>query len=149
MHTISGDASSNRFEWDGRVFIRCAGYLAHPFSKETGFTLNSAGAIRLFPPSYQGLAACRKGMVVSITTAFPSVRQVQSALCPGVTGLHQLCFCVSVRRCCAGLVAQLSTSVPQPGRKHNTLITSDGTLTCARWRTCFPPGLRSRARCFL
>jgi len=88
-------------------------------------------------------------MVVSITTAFPSVRQVQSALCPGVTGLHQLGCCVSVRRCCAGLVAQLSTSVPQPGRKHNTLITSDGTLTCARWRTCFPPGLRSRARCFL
>jgi hypothetical protein len=35
-----------------------------------------AGTIRLFSPSSQGLAACRKGMVVSITTAFPSVPQV-------------------------------------------------------------------------
>src|SRR5258708_11386369 len=77
------------------------------------------GAIRFFPPAYQGLAACRKAMVVQITTAVPSVPQVQSALCPGVTGLHLLCCCVSVRRCSAVLVPQLLTSVREPGRKHD------------------------------
>jgi len=88
-------------------------------------------------------------MVVQITTDLLPVPQVQSAFCPGVTGFHQLCFCVAVRRCSAVLVTQLATSVPEPGRKHNTLITIDGTLKCATWRTCFPPGFRSRARCFL
>jgi hypothetical protein len=44
-----------------------------------------ADAIRLFPPFFQALAAYGKAMVVSITTAFPPVRQVPSASCPGVT----------------------------------------------------------------
>jgi hypothetical protein len=78
-----------------------------------------AGAIRLFPPSYQGLAACRKGMVVQITTTFPSVPQVQSAFCPGVTGLHLLYCCVSVRRCSAVMVPQLAPSIPEPRSKHD------------------------------
>ena len=70
-------------------------------------------------------------MVVQITTDFLPAPHVQSAFCPGVTGFHLLCCCVSVRRCSAVLVTQLSTSVPEPGRKHNTLITIDGTLKCA------------------
>src|SRR6266849_2371481 len=44
--------------------------------------------------------------------------QVQSAFCPGATGLHLLCSCVSVRRCSAVLVTQLTTSVPDPASKH-------------------------------
>jgi hypothetical protein len=51
-------------------------------------------------------------MVVQITTDFLPVPQVHSALCPGVTGFHQLCFCVSVRRCSAVLATQLCLSVP-------------------------------------
>src|SRR2546425_204710 len=90
----------------------CAGYVVRPFSKETVFTLNFASAIRLFPSSYQGLAACRKVMLVQSTTAFPSIRHVQSAFCPGVTDLHLLCCCVSVRPWNTALVPQLSTSVP-------------------------------------
>lgn len=42
--------------------------------------MSSAGAIRLFPPSSRGLASSRKGMDVSITTTFPSVLQVPSAI---------------------------------------------------------------------
>ena len=49
------------------------------FLKKTVFTLDFADAIRLFPPSFQALAACGKAMIDSITTAFPSVPQVQSA----------------------------------------------------------------------
>jgi hypothetical protein len=58
-------------------------------------------------------------MVVQITTAFPDVPQVQSSFCPGVTGFHLLCCCVSVRRCSAVLVTQLSTSIREPVRKHD------------------------------
>jgi hypothetical protein len=41
---------------------------------------NFAGAIRLSPPSSQVLASGRKGMGVSITTTFPCVLQVPSAI---------------------------------------------------------------------
>ncbi len=58
-------------------------------------------------------------MVVQITTAVPAVPHVQSAFCPGVTGFHLLCCCVSVRRCSAVLVTQLSISVREPGSKHD------------------------------
>jgi hypothetical protein len=58
-------------------------------------------------------------MVVQITTAFPSVPQVRSPFCPGVTGFHLLCCCVSVKQCSAVLVTQLLTSVREPGRKHD------------------------------
>ena len=74
------------------IFSGCAGYIAHPFSKDTVFTSNFAGVIRLFPPSYWGLIAHRKAMVVQITTDFLPVPQVPSAFCPGVTGFLQLCF---------------------------------------------------------
>ena len=57
--------------------------------------MSSAGAIRLFPPSRKGSAACRKSMVAQTTTTFPSVPQVRSAFGPGVTCFHPLCCCVS------------------------------------------------------
>jgi hypothetical protein len=84
-------------------------------------------------------------MVVQITTAFSAVRRVQSALYPGVSGLHLLCYCVSVRRSPPVLVTQqLSISVPEPGRKHDGRpYHIDGTVEYAVRRTCFPPGFCS------
>jgi len=49
-----------------------------------------AEAIRFFPPSSQRLAARRESLVDQIWAGFPSVPQVPSALCPGVTGLPLL-----------------------------------------------------------
>jgi len=54
-------------------------------------------------------------MVVQITTAFPSVPQVPSALCPGVTGPHLLYCSVSRRKCSLVLVPQLATTVCELG----------------------------------
>jgi len=83
----------------------CAGYLAHPFSKETVYTL-----------------ACRR-CDPSFPVFFPGSRSLQEGLgCPGVTGLHLLCYCVSVWRCSPVLVTQLSISVPEPGRKHHASL---------------------------
>ena len=62
---------------------------------EGDIPMSSAGAIRLFPPSSQSLAACRESPVVQITAAFLSVPQVPPAFCPGVTGFHLLCCWVS------------------------------------------------------
>jgi hypothetical protein len=87
-------------------------------------------------------------MGVQITTAFPSVPHVQSALCPGVVGLHLLCYCVSVRQC--SLSWLLNFQDPFLNQEENTmlvLITIDGTVECAVRRTCFPPSFRLRARC--
>ena len=64
-------------------------------------------------------------MVVSIRMAFPSVPNVQSALCPGVTRFHLLCYSVSVRRYSAVLVTQLATSVCEPGNKHHVRPSHD------------------------
>ena len=103
-----------------------------------------------FPASYQGLAACRKGMVVQITTAFPSVPQVQSAMCPGVTGPHLLCCCVSVRWCSAVWFLNLHHPfLNQEANMIGVLITIDGTVECVVRHSSFPPGFRSQARCFL
>ena len=55
----------------------------------------------------------------SITRVFPSVSQVPSALCPGVTGFHQLSLYGSVRRCFPVLDAQRVPSVPESGSKHD------------------------------
>ncbi len=93
---------------------------------------NVAGAIRLFPPSYLGLRSLQEGHGCPDHEDFPSVLQVQSALCPGVTGPHLLCYCVSVRRCSAGLIPQLATSIPEPGSKHDRRpYHIDSTVECA------------------
>jgi hypothetical protein len=58
-------------------------------------------------------------MIDAITRVFPPVSQVQSALCPGVTGLHLLYSYGSVRRCSPVLGAQLVPSVHEAGSKHD------------------------------
>ncbi len=76
-------------------------------------------------------------MLVSITTAYPPVRHVDSAHLSRYTDLHLLCFCVSVRPCSAVLVPQLSTSLPdQEENTTRVLITIDGTGERAS-RICF------------
>ena len=55
----------------------------------------------------------------SITRVFPPVSQVPSALCPGMTGFHQLYSYGSVRRCSPVLGAQLVPSVPKSGSEHD------------------------------
>jgi hypothetical protein len=50
-----------------------------PSQKRQCSPLHVAGAIRLFPPSSQGPAACRKVKVAQHTMAFPFVPQVPSA----------------------------------------------------------------------
>jgi len=47
--------------------------VARPTKLEGDIPMRSAGAIRLFPPSSQGLAACGKSIGVQIAVAFPSV----------------------------------------------------------------------------
>jgi hypothetical protein len=55
----------------------------------------------------------------SITRVFPPVSQVQSALCPSVTGLHLLYPYGSVRRCSPVLGTQHVPSVPESGSQHD------------------------------
>jgi hypothetical protein len=89
-------------------------------------------------------------MVVQITTAFPSVPQVQSALCPGVTGIT-----CSTAVCQGGGVALcwfLNLHHPFLNQEANTtgvLLTIDGTIVCVLRHTGFPSGFRSQARYFL
>src|SRR5437660_2546575 len=83
----------------------------------------------LFPSSIRGFAVSKSARdipLAQITTAFPSVSQVQSAFCPGVTGFHLLCCCMSRRRCSAVLFTQLATSIPEPGSKHDARTYHDG-----------------------
>jgi hypothetical protein len=63
-------------------------------------------------------------MVVSITTTFPSVPQVSSALSKAAR-LHLLYYWVAMRRYSPSLVAQLATTVPEPGRKHTERLYDD------------------------
>ena len=89
-------------------------------------------------------------MGVQITTAFPSVPQVQYALCPVVTDLHLLYCCVPVRQC--SLCRFLNLHHPFLNQEANTtavLNAIDGTFACVEGHTSFPPSFRSRARCFL
>jgi hypothetical protein len=81
----------------------------------------SVGVLRLFPPSFLGLAACGKSKVVSIKMAFPSVPWMPSAFCPGVTGFHLLSFSVSVRQYSPVLDVQRVPSVPdsESGSTHD------------------------------
>ena len=60
-----------------------------------------------------------RSIIDSIKRVFPPVSQVQSALCPGVTGFHLLYFSVSVRRCSPVLDAQRVPSVPESGSTHD------------------------------
>jgi hypothetical protein len=61
----------------------------------------------------------------SITRVFPSVSQVPSVLCPGVSGFHQLYSSGSVRRCSPVQDAQLVPSVPESGSKHDWRLSLD------------------------
>lgn len=64
------------------------------------------------------LSQSARSMIDSITRVFPPVSQVQSALCPSVTGFHQLYSYGSVRRCSPVLGTQRVPSVPESGSKH-------------------------------
>ena len=64
--------------------------------KETVYTPAFRQRDPTFPAYLQGLVAFRKIKVVQSTMAFASVPQVPSALCPGATHLHPLCYKVEV-----------------------------------------------------
>ncbi len=103
----------------------CTGYICYPVlatlhirSQKRQFSpSNFADAIRLFPPSPQSLACDKKGWIVSITTAFPSVPKCHPPFSRAAR-FHMLYYWMKVRRYSPLLGAQLTPTVPEPGRKH-------------------------------
>ncbi len=89
----------------------------------------------LFPLSYLGLTACRRGMVVQTSTAFPFVPQMQTACCPGVVaGLHLLFRHVSQRRCWL-----LTSGADQEENTKRVLLSIDSHVEYTVRLTSLPP----------
>jgi hypothetical protein len=76
----------------------------------------------------------------SITRVFPPVSHVSSALCPGVTGFHQLSSYGSVRRCSPVQDAQRVSFVPESGSQHDwPLLSIDSPAEYTVRFTSLPP----------
>src|SRR2546421_6897594 len=98
--------------------LTCAGYVAHPFSKETVFTLAFHRCDLSFAVFFPGARSLQEGHGFLNHDGFSVCSP--SAICPlpRCDRLHPLCRYVSGRRCSAVLVAQLEISICEPGRKH-------------------------------
>ncbi len=85
-----------RFDWYLSVLPMLA--TLHIRSQKRQFSpSNFADAIRLFPPSSQGLACDRKGVIISITAAFSSVPRCNPPFSRAAR-LHMLYYWMRVRR---------------------------------------------------